>query len=184
MSSIRTYFCIYLFSSSITLMFASPPVVTTVDARGLSLPCSTDDWSAKINALTWVPPETCLYDDAMVALWSGKSLQCSAFGVRILATSVFLEIWQAQHGHGSWLPENWKERHYIVLDFLQKHINTSWNVRSLHHTANSRLFQRMAIPLFGMLVFCYMDVMHDLRRKQRMSKKPFITVTDQHYLKV
>ena len=128
-------------------MFASPPVVTTVDARGLSLPCSTDDWNAKINALTWVPPETCLYDDAMMALWSGKSLQCSAFGVRILATSVFLEIWQAQHGHGSWLPENWKERHYIVLEFLQKHINTCWNVRSsLYPEANCRVSRKLEIP--------------------------------------
>ena len=104
-------------------MFASPPVVTTVDARGLSLPCSADGWNAEINALAWVPPETCLYDDSMMALWSGKELQCSAFGVRVLATSVFLEIWQAQHDHGPWLPENWKEKHYIVLEFLQKHIN-------------------------------------------------------------
>ena len=127
-TNFRTYFCIYLFSGSITLIFAAPPVVTTVDARGLSLPCATQEWTSNVDAMAWTPPATCLYDDAMMSLWSGKPVRCSAFGVRILATSVFLEIWQAQHGHGSWLPENWRERHYIVLECLQKHINTAYPV--------------------------------------------------------
>jgi len=103
-------------------MFASQPVVTTVDARGLSLPCTTAEWTTKINAMNWMPPSSVIYDDAMMALWSGKPISCSEFGLRILASSVFLEIWQAQHGHGSWLPEDWRERHYIVLERLHKFI--------------------------------------------------------------
>jgi hypothetical protein len=112
----------------VTLMFASPPVVTTVDARGLVLPCFTEEWTSKANANTWAPPSSPLYDDAMMALWSGKPLTCSPFGIRILANSIFLEIWQAQHGHGSWLPGDWKERHYIVLECLQSHVKTALNV--------------------------------------------------------
>jgi hypothetical protein len=108
------------------MMFASPPAVTTVDARGISLPCSTADWTPPFNEIAWTPPKPHVYEDAMVALWSGKPLPCSAFGVRILATSVFLEIWQAQHGHDSWLPDNWKERHYIVVDCLRQCIDVGW----------------------------------------------------------
>jgi len=128
---IRTYFCIFMFSGCMSLIFATPPVVTTADARGLLLPCSTDDWSLESDPQNWTPPSSTLYDDAMMALWSGTPSDCSAFGVRILATSIFLEIWQAKHGHGPWLPENWKERHYIVLETFQAHIGQE-DVRVLH----------------------------------------------------
>ena len=111
-----------MFSGGMTLLFATPPVVTTADARGLLLPCSTDEWTFEVDSGDWTPPSSTLYDDAMMALWSGTPSDCSAFGVRILANSVFLEIWQAKHGHGLWLPEDWKERHYIVLQTLQSHI--------------------------------------------------------------
>src|SRR5579862_5179609 len=76
----RTYFCIYTLSGLITLIFASPPVVTTVDARGLLLPCNTAEWGAQVNAMTWVPPHSVLYDEAMMALWSKKPIPCSEFG--------------------------------------------------------------------------------------------------------
>jgi len=112
------------------MMFASPPAVTTVDARGLSLPCSTTEWNGPFNEIAWMPPKLFLYEDAMVALWSGKPLLCNSFGVRILATSVLLEIWQAQHGHGSWLPENWKERHYTVAAHLLRSIEGKWSTCS------------------------------------------------------
>lgn len=111
-----------MFSGGMTLLFATPPVVTTADARGLLLPCSTDEWTFEVDRRDWTPPSSTLYDDAMMALWSGTPSECSAFGIRILANSVFLEIWQAKHGHGPWLPEDWKERHYIVLQTLQSHI--------------------------------------------------------------
>ena len=111
----------------ITLVFASPPVVTTVDARGLSLPCTSNEWNSRTHP-TSISSSEILYDSAMMALWSGNRLPSSAFGIRILATSVFLEIWQAQHGHGSWLPGDWKERHYVVLGCLQNHINFALNV--------------------------------------------------------
>jgi len=127
-SNSRTYFCVYMFSGSITLIYACPPVVTTVDARGLILPCSSEDWKRQSDTSSWTPPTSTLYDEAMMALWSGQPINCSPFGIRILATSVFLEIWQAQHGHGSWLPEDWKERHYIVLQCLQNHIGTVLSV--------------------------------------------------------
>jgi hypothetical protein len=115
----------------VTLVFAAPPVVTTVDPSGLFLPCSTDDWTVEGDETAWIPPTVTLYDDAMKGLWSGQPLLCSTFGVRILATSIFLEIWQAQRGHGAWLGLDWKERHYVVLETLQNHINTAWNVLPL-----------------------------------------------------
>lgn len=124
----RTYFCIYILSGLVTLIFAAPPAVTTVDARGLALPCATSDWMAKVDAMNWIAPKSVLYDEVMIALWSKKPVHCSEFGVRILSASVFLEIWQAQHGHGSWLPEDWRERHYIVLECLHDFIESSWIV--------------------------------------------------------
>src|SRR5262245_46411327 len=116
----------------ITLVFASPPAVTAVDARGMLLPCSTDDWAATgtTNATTWAPPTTLFYEDATIALRSRKPVRCNAFGLRILATSAFLEIWQAQHGYSPWLPENWQERHYTILTTLSEAIDTLRNVNS------------------------------------------------------
>lgn len=105
-----------------TLVFAISPVVTTADARGLPLPCSTEDWVAEVDPKHWTPSSTPLYDDAMLALWSGTPCDCSALGYRILADSVYLEIWQAQHGHGPWLPENWRDRHYDVLEAIKSHL--------------------------------------------------------------
>ena len=122
----------------ITLVFASPPVVTTVDARGLSLPCSSDKWNSKTPTTSMSFSEI-LYDSAMMALLSGNPLHCSAFGIRILATSIFLEIWQAQHGYGSRLPRDWRERHYIVLGYLQNHINFALHVIICWNRAYSRL---------------------------------------------
>ena len=130
-SNVRTYFCIYLFSGSITLMFASPAVVTTADPRGLALPCFHDEWTLKKDATNWLEPRSVFYTDAMIALWSGKPYHCSPFGERILATSVFLEIWQAQRGHGPWLPEDWKEKHYTVLERLRNHIENETKVTPL-----------------------------------------------------
>jgi hypothetical protein len=140
----RTYFCIYLFSGMITLVFASPPVVTAVDARGLFLPCSSKEWNSKTHT-TSVPSSQLLYDSEMMALWSGNPLHCNAFGIRILTTSIFLEIWQAQHGYGSWLPGNWRERNYIVLVYLQNHISFALHVIIHRNWAYSRLPLKTAI---------------------------------------
>jgi len=125
----RTYFCIYLFSATITMVFASPPVVTTVDPRGLSLPCRSHEWNAKTPNST-VPHPSMKYDDAMATLWSGTSVPVSELGMRILATSVFLEIWQSQNGNDSWVSENRKEKYYVVLEAFHDQI-TALNVLPL-----------------------------------------------------
>jgi hypothetical protein len=127
----------------ITLVFASPPVVTTVDPRGLSLPCSSDEWNSKTHGAS-MPSSGLLYDSAVMALWSGSPLHCSAFGIRILATSVFLEIWQTQHGHGSLLPGDWRERHYIVLGCLENYINFALHVTLHRNRPYIRLPLKMA----------------------------------------
>ena len=127
----------------ITLVFASPPVVTAVDALGLPLPCSSDEWNSKTHT-TLISSSEILYDSAMIALWSGNPLHCSAFGIRILATSVFLEIWQAQHGYDSWFPGDWRDRYYIVLEYLQNHINFALQVIIHRNRAYSRLSLKTA----------------------------------------
>jgi hypothetical protein len=126
----RTYFCIYLFSGTVTMVFASPPVVTTVDPRGILLPCKSREWDVKSTDST-IPSPGMKYDDAMATLWSGTSVHVSEFGLRVLANSVFLEIWQSEHGHDSWLTENWRERHYIVLDAFHEQISRALDVSLL-----------------------------------------------------
>src|SRR5277367_6667058 len=104
-----------MFSGGMTLLFATPPVGTTADARGLLLTCSTDEWTFEVDPRGWTPPSSTLNDNAMMALWSGTPSDCGAFGMRIHTNSFFLEIWLAKHSHGLWLSEDWKERDYIVL---------------------------------------------------------------------
>lgn len=101
--------------------------MTTVDPRGILLPCKSREWDIK-NADSIIPAPGMKYDDAMATLWSGTPVRVSEFGLRVLATSVFLEIWQSQHGHDSWLTETWRERHYVVLDSFHDQISRALDV--------------------------------------------------------
>lgn len=100
-SSRRTYFAVFVLYGTMTCLFNHGPAFRNADIRhNLTLPCSESLWNASFSSEPeWlhaysqsIPPQS--FRSSLDALCGSGETHASHYGLRILGTALFFEVWE------------------------------------------------------------------------------------------
>lgn len=107
-SSRRTYFAVFVLYGTMTCLFNHGPAIWNQNVRSnLTLPCSESLWNASFSSeQEWlqaysqtVPPQT--FRSSLEALCGIGDTSSSHYGLRILGTALFFEVWELKKREGA-----------------------------------------------------------------------------------
>ncbi|KAG5357531.1 Transcriptional regulator of form adherence 5 [Yarrowia sp. C11] len=107
-SSRRTYFAVFVLYGTMTCLFNHGPAIWNANVRSnLTLPCSESLWNASFSSeQEWlqaysqaVPPQT--FRSSLEALCGIGDTSSSHYGLRILGTALFFEVWELKKREGA-----------------------------------------------------------------------------------
>ncbi|KAG5366360.1 Transcriptional regulator of form adherence 5 [Yarrowia sp. B02] len=107
-SSRRTYFAVFVLYGTMTCLFNHGPAIWNANVRpNLTLPCSESLWNASFSSeQEWlqaysqtVPPQT--FRSSLEALCGIGDTSSSHYGLRILGTALFFEVWELKKREGA-----------------------------------------------------------------------------------